>query len=190
MATHELNFGQPHLEHLRKHWIWIALRGVFALIFGVLALVVPGITLAVMVIVWGAYALIDGVIALIAGFRMRDNGIPLWSLILVGLLGIGAGIVTFLWPGLTALTLILIIGVWAIAIGIFQIVAAVRLRKYIEGEWLLGLSGALSIVFGLAVVVKPGAGALALTWIVGGFAILFGVILIGMGLRLRRLVRS
>ena len=185
-----MNTYQPNLDHhplvlLSNQWGWVALRGVFALIFGVLALTRPGLTLSVLVIFWGAYALIDGVIALVAGFRMGDNGKPLWSLIFIGLLGIGAGVVTFFWPGVTALTLILIIGAWAIAIGIFQIVAAVRLRRYIRGEWLHALSGVLSIVFGLAVVWRPGAGAIALAWLIGWFAILFGVLLIAMAFRLR-----
>lgn len=180
------NIGQHVLERLRDEWGWIALRGVCALIFGLLALVLPGATLAVLVILWGCYALMDGVLALVAGVRMRENGKPLWSLIIVGLLGIAAGIVTFFWPGLTALTLIFIIGSWAIAIGLFQIIAAVRLRKQIQGEWLHALSGLLSIVFGLAVVLRPGAGAIALAWLIGWFAIFFGVMLLVMAFRLRK----
>ena len=150
-----------------------------------LALAMPGVTLTILVIVWGAYALMDGVLALVAGLRMRDNGKPLWSLIIIGLLGIGAGVATFFWPGLTALTLVLIIGSWAIVMGLFQIIAAVRLRKYIQGEWLHALSGLLSIVFGVAVVLRPEAGAVAFAWIIGWFAIVFGVMMIWMALRLR-----
>lgn len=149
----------PVLERMRDEWGWIALRGVCALIFGLLALV--------------------------AGVRMRESGRPLWSLIVVGLLGIAAGIVTFFWPGLTALTLVLIIGSWAIAIGLLQIITAVRLRKQIEGEWLHALSGLLSIAFGLAVVLRPGAGAIALAWLIGWFAIFFGMMLLVLALRLR-----
>ena len=168
-----------------KEWGWIALRGFCALIFGLLALALPGLTLTLLVILWGAYALLDGVLALATGVRMRENGKPLWPLIIAGLLGIAAGIVTFFWPGLTALTLIFIIGIWAIAIGLFQIVAAVRLRKHIQGEWLHALSGLLSIVFGLAVVLYPGAGAIALVWLIGWFAIVFGVLLLVMAFKLR-----
>ena len=185
MKFNAADFGQQPTERLRKAWGWIALRGLCALIFGALALVLPGVTLTLLVIVWGAYALVDGVLALAAGLRMRDNGRPLWSLIIVGLLGIAAGIATFFWPGLTALTLILIIGSWAIAIGLLQILAAVRLRQHIRGEWLHALSGLLSVVFGLAVVWRPGAGAIALAWLIGWFAILFGVILIAMAFKLR-----
>lgn len=176
---------QQSLELLRKQWGWVALRGICALVFGVLTLAFPGVTLSLLVIFWGAYALVDGVVALIAGFRIRDNDRPLWSLIFIGLLGIGAGVVTFFWPGLTALTLIFIIGIWAIAVGVFQIVAAVRFRKQIRGEWLHALSGVLSIVFGVAVTLQPGAGAIALAWIIGWFAMVFGVMLIVMAFRLR-----
>lgn len=179
------NFGLQALERMQKEWGWIALRGLCAVIFGLLALALPGITLTVLVILWGSYALVDGVLALVAGVRMREGGKPLWPLIIVGLLGIAAGVVTFFWPGVTALTLIFIIGFWAIAIGLFQIIAAVRLRKQIEGEWLHALSGLLSIVFGLAVVLRPGAGAIAFAWLIGWFAILLGVMLIAMALRLR-----
>lgn len=185
MSFHPPSLNLQALEVLRKQWGWVALRGVCALIFGVLALALPGPTLGILVIFWGAYALVDGVVALMAGFRMGDDGKPLWSLILIGLLGIGAGVLTFFWPGLTALTLVLIIGSWAIAIGILQIVAAVRFRKHIHGEWLHALSGVLSVVFGLAMVWRPAAGAIALAWLIGWFAILFGVVLIAMAFRLR-----
>ena len=185
MATDRRLGALPPIELMRKEWGWIALRGVLAIIFGVLAFALPGITLAILVIVWGAYALIDGVLALVAGFRLRDGGRPLWSLVIIGLLGIAAGVVTFFWPGVTALTLIFIIGFWAIAIGVFQVFAAFRFRKVIQGEWLHALSGLVSIAFGIAVVLRPGAGALALTWMIGAFAILFGVLLIGMAFKLR-----
>lgn len=185
MQFHQPILSQQPLALLSKQWGWVALRGVCALIFGVLALALPGLTLSILVIFWGAYVLIDGVVSLVAGFRMGDNGKPLWSLILIGLLGIGAGVLTFFLPGLTALTLVLIIGSWAIAIGLLQIVAAVRFRKHIQGEWLHALSGVLSVVFGVAVVWRPGVGAIALAWLIGWFAIFFGVMLIAMAFRLR-----
>lgn len=186
MQSHEpILRTQQSLGYFQKQWGWVALRGVCALVFGALALAFPGLTLSVLVMFWGAYALLDGVAALVAGLRMGEGGKPLWSLIAIGLLGIGAGVVTFFWPGLTAFTLIFIIGIWAIAIGLLQIIAAVRFRKYIEGEWLHALSGLVSIAFGVAVTLQPGAGAIALAWIIGWFAILFGIILIGMAFRLR-----
>ena len=174
------------LEHLSRNWGWIVLRGVAAVLFGVLAFLWPGITLAALVIVWGAYALADGVLSLIAAYRVRDRGKPFWALVIVGLLGIAAGIVTFIWPGITALVLLMFIAAWAVVMGIFQILAAIRLRKEIQNEWLLGLSGILSVLFGIIMFVQPGAGALAVIWVIGAYAIVFGILLIWLGLRLKK----
>ena len=174
------------LEHLGRNWSWIVLRGVAAVLFGILAFALPGITLAVLVIVWGAYALADGILSLIAAYRVRDQGKPFWSLVIVGLLGIAAGIVTFIWPGMTALLLLIFIAAWAIVMGIFQIIAAIRLRKEIQNEWLLGLSGVLSVLFGIIMFVQPGAGALAVIWVIAAYAIVFGALLIWLGLRLKK----
>jgi len=174
------------LEHLSRNWGWVVLRGVAGVLFGVLAFLWPGITLAVLVIVWGAYALADGILALIAAYRVRDQGKPFWSLVVVGLLGIAAGIVTFIWPGMTALVLLLFIAAWAFVMGIFQIIAAIRLRKEIQNEWLLGLSGVLSVLFGIIMFVQPGAGALAVIWVIAAYAIVFGILLIWLGLRLKK----
>ena len=174
------------LEHLGRNWGWIVLRGVAAILFGILAFVLPGITLAVLVIVWGAYALADGILALVAAYRVRDQGKPFWSLVIVGLLGIAAGIVTFIWPGMTALVLLLFIAAWAVVMGIFQIIAAIRLRKEIQNEWLLGLSGVLSVLFGIIMFAQPGAGAIAVIWVIAAYAIVFGVLLIWLGLRLKK----
>jgi uncharacterized membrane protein HdeD (DUF308 family) len=154
-------------------------------LFGVLAIAWPGITLATLVIVWGAYALAEGLVTLIAAWQVRDEGRPFWSLVVVGLLGIAAGVITFLWPGITALTLLMIIAVWALIMGIFQIVAAIRLRKVIEREWLLGLSGVASVIFGVLMIISPGAGALAVLSLIAAYAIVFGVLLIVLGFRLR-----
>jgi uncharacterized membrane protein HdeD (DUF308 family) len=174
------------LEHLGRNWGWVVLRGVAAVLFGILAFAWPGITLAALVIVWGAYALADGILALVAAYRVRDQGKPFWSLVIVGLLGIAAGIVTFIWPGMTALLLLLFIAAWAVVMGIFQIVAAIRLRKEIQNEWLLALSGVLSVLFGIIMFVQPGAGALAVIWVIAAYAIVFGILLIWLGLRLKK----
>jgi uncharacterized membrane protein HdeD (DUF308 family) len=173
------------LGYLCRNWGWIVLRGAVAVLFGVVAIAWPGITLAALVIVWGAYALADGVLALIAAWRVRDQGRPFWSLLIVGLLGIAAGVVTVLWPEITALVLLMFIAGWAVVMGIFQVIAAIRLRKLIEGEWLLGLSGVLSVIFGVLMFARPGAGALAVVWIIGSYAIFFGVLLIALGVRLK-----
>ena len=165
------------------HWWAFALRGVAAVIFGILAFVWPGVTLAVLVLFWGAYALVDGILTLLAAFRTGQD--HRWALVIEGVVGIGAGIVTFLWPGLTALVLVYIIAVWALITGVLEVIAAIRLRHVIENEWWLVLSGILSLIFGIALVIAPGAGALALIWLIATYAIIFGVLLLGLALRLR-----
>jgi uncharacterized membrane protein HdeD (DUF308 family) len=178
------------MEDLAKQWRWVALRGVAAIVFGVLAYAGPGATLATLVAFWGAYALVDGAFALIGGFSMRENGRPMWAMIVVGLLGVVAGVTTFMWPAITALTLVSIIGYWAIATGLFQIIAAIRFRRMIQNEWLLVISAVLSIAFGAVLIARPGEGALALVWLIGSYAIAYGALLIGLSLRLRGLGKA
>ncbi len=175
------------LDQLAKNWGWIALRGAAAVIFGILAFAWPGVTLVVLTLFFGAYAFLDGIFALIAAYKGREGRQAVWPLVLVGLLGIAAGVATFLWPGMTALALLMFIAVWALLVGIFQIVAAIRLRKEIENEWLLGLSGALSVLFGLFMIANPGAGALTVVWIIAIYSIVFGLMLIALGFRLKKL---
>ncbi|RZL94685.1 MAG: HdeD family acid-resistance protein [Variovorax sp.] len=178
----ESMFGQ-----LRDNWGWVALRGVVAILFGVLAFAWPGATLLTLAIFWGAYVLADGVFAIIAGFRIRDGAKPVWPLVLIGLVGIVAGIATFVWPGLTAFLLLMVIAAWAIFMGVFQIVTAIRIRKEIDNEWMLILSGALSLVFGIAMVLMPGLGALAVVWTIATYAIVFGVLLLVLAFKLKGL---
>ena len=173
------------LRHLHKQWGWIALRGVVAVLFGVIALAMPGITLAALVIAWGAYSVADGIVALVAAWQARHDGPQFWSFLGIGLLGIAAGVATFVWPGITQLVLLMVIAGWAVGTGMFEIVAAIRLRKEIQGEWALGLSGALSVLFGLMMFVSPGAGALAVLGLIAAYAIAFGVLLVVLGFRLR-----
>jgi uncharacterized membrane protein HdeD (DUF308 family) len=177
--------GATLLHALAKNWWLEVLRGVAAIIFGVLAFVWPGITLFTLVLLWGAYALVDGVLAIAAAVT-GNNPMPRWWLAIVGLAGIGAGILTFVYPGLTAFILLIFIAVWAIVLGIFEIYGAIKLRKEIEGEWLLILNGALSIVFGLVLLYRPGAGALAVVWIIGAYAVILGIIYVMFGLKLRK----
>jgi uncharacterized membrane protein HdeD (DUF308 family) len=172
----------PLLSAVAQHWWAVALRGVLGVLFGFMAFAWPGLTLAALVLLYGAYALTDGIFAVVAGAR---GG--LWGMAVVGLLGIAAGVIAFLWPGITALALLYVIAFSAIARGVFEIVAAIALRKEIEHEWLLGTAGALSIAFGVLVALFPGAGALSLVWVIGAFAMVFGVTLIVLGFRLRTL---
>ena len=133
--------GRPMLHALAKSWWLLLLRGIAAIIFGILAFVWPGLTLVTLVLLYGAFALVDGVISLIAAFTGSAKPVPTWWLVVVGLLGIAAGIVTFAWPGITAILLVLFIGAWALVHGIFEIIGAIQLRKEIDNEWMLILGG-------------------------------------------------
>jgi uncharacterized membrane protein HdeD (DUF308 family) len=173
------------VRELSRNWGWIALRGVAAIVFGALTFVWPQVTLLTLTFLWGAYAIADGVMSLLAGFQMKDGGKPTWTLVIVGVLGIVAGIVAFLMPGITALALLMLIAAWAIATGILQVIAAVRFRKEIDNEWWLILAGVVSVLFGVAMIARPGAGALAVVYVIGAYAILFGALLLALALRLR-----
>jgi uncharacterized membrane protein HdeD (DUF308 family) len=169
---------------LADNWWLILLRGLCAIAFGVLTFIWPGVTLLTLVIFYGAYALVDGVLAIIAAIK-GGTPIPRWWLLLVGLCGIAAGVATFLWPGLTALILLFLIAGWSLVVGVLQIVGAIALRKEIEGEWLLILSGVLSVVFGLLLFARPGQGALALLIVIGCYAVLYGIVMVAFAFRLR-----
>jgi uncharacterized membrane protein HdeD (DUF308 family) len=174
------------LETLAKNWWAIALRGVVAILFGVMAIAWPGLTLGAFVLLFGVFAVVDGIFALAAAFA-GGSGRPWWALVLKSIVSFAAGAVTFLLPGITALALLFVIAFWAIVVGLMEIMIAIRLRKEIKGEMFLALSGALSIVFGLLLIARPGAGALALTWMIGGYAIGFGLILLALSFRLKGL---
>jgi uncharacterized membrane protein HdeD (DUF308 family) len=164
-----------------------AVQGVAAVLFGLGAMAWPGQTLAVLIALFGAYALADGIAALFAMFQTTAQITPWWVWLLRGITGIAAGLVTFAWPGITALSLVYVIAAKALLSGIFEIVAALQLRKEIEGEWLMVASGALSVMLGLWLFAAPGEGALALTWTIGIFAIVIGGLLIALGFRVRGL---
>jgi uncharacterized membrane protein HdeD (DUF308 family) len=175
------------LERLAQHWWVFVLRGIFAILFGIGAFVMPGITLAALVLLYGAYALVDGVVAAVAAITRRrpGEGFP-WPVLLIGLAGIVAGIVALAYPGLTALVLVYLIAAWHVLRGAFEIIVAIQLRKELEGEGWLIAGGALSVLFGLFLYARPGAGALALLWVIGVFALVFGVIAVILGFQLKR----
>ena len=173
---------------LGKNWTLFLLRGIAAIIFGaVRSLIWPGITLVTLVLLYGAYALVDGLFALFAGIMGKVALAPRWWLVVIGLLGIGAGIGTFVWPAITALILLFFIAALRrFATGLFQVVGAIQLRKEIENEWLLIINGVLSVLLGVALFVMPGAGAVALIWLIGSYAIIYGILMVSFAVRLRK----
>jgi uncharacterized membrane protein HdeD (DUF308 family) len=180
-----VGLGSAMLHALAKNWWLLLLRGIAAIIFGLLAFAWPGLTLLTLILFYGAFALVDGVLAIVAAIT---GGVPgsRWWLAIVGLLGIAAGLLTFLTPGLTALVLLFFIAGWAIVTGVFEIIGAIKLRKEIDNEWLLILSGIISVLFGVGVMLAPGAGALALVWVIGAYSVVMGVIFVALAFRLRK----
>ena len=173
------------VETLTRNWGWVALRGVVAILFGVLTLFNPGITLAALVLFFGAYALVDGVFMVVSAIANR-HGQPRWVTLLIGgLLGIAAGLVTFYMPGITTVVLLMVVAAWAIVTGIAEIVAAIRLRREITGEWVFVLAGLLAVAFGAILIARPAAGALAMVLWIGAYAVVSGILLIALSVRLR-----
>jgi uncharacterized membrane protein HdeD (DUF308 family) len=165
-----------------RNWWLLALRGVAAILFGVLAFMWPGITLLGLVLLFGGYALANGILSLALAFKSRRQR---WSLIFGGIISIITALITFFLPGITALGLVLLIAAFAIANGITEIAAAIRLRKVITNEWLLVLAGILSIIFGILLFLMPGAGALVLVFWIGAWMIAIGILLLVFAFRVR-----
>jgi uncharacterized membrane protein HdeD (DUF308 family) len=175
---------------LVRNWWAVALRGGLGIALGLVLLLFPLVSLRVLVLLIGAYVLADGLLALLSGVVAAREHSRWGTLLIEGILGVGAGVVAFLWPDLTLVMLIFLVAGWAVATGLIEIVAAVRLRKSIDGEWLLALCGGVSLALGLAMFLWPKAAAVALAWILGGYGVIFGGLLLALGLRLRRLGRG
>ena len=179
------------VQMLAENWWIFAVRGVAAILFGVLAFVWPGETIIVLALLFGAYALVDGVVLLASLIRgdaaARRNA---WAVGIMGVLGIVAGIISVLVPQITALALLYVVAAWSIILGITQIFAAIRLRREIEGELWMGLSGLISLLFGLYLAIFPGDGLLSLAWLVGIWAVVFGIFNLMLAFRLRGLGRG
>ena len=175
------------LNLVARDWWVFAVRGIAAIVFGILAFVQPGITLTVLVYLFGAYVLVDGTSLLIALVRgdplARRHG---WAVGIMGVLGIVAGVATFLAPGLSALSLLYLVAIWAIAMGTFQVIAAIQLRREIDNEFWMALGGVATIVFGVLLVASPGAGMLSLVWLVGIWSVVFGISSLGLANKLRK----
>jgi uncharacterized membrane protein HdeD (DUF308 family) len=176
---------RPMLDDLARNWWLVLLRGIGAIVFGLLTIMWPGLSLLTLVLLYGVFALFDGGLAIGAAI-MGGTAEPRWWLALVGLLGIAAGALTLLWPGITGFILLLFIAAWAITAGVFEIMGAIKLRKEIEGEWWLIATGILSVLFGFLILLFPGVGALGIAFVIGWFAILYGVLLVGFAWRLKK----
>jgi uncharacterized membrane protein HdeD (DUF308 family) len=170
-----------------RSWWALALRGVAAILFGLSAFIWPGLTLAVLILLFGAYVLVDGIFSIVGAVRASRLHERWWPMAVEGVAGIIAGLIAFFFPGITAIALLLLIATWAIVTGIFEIAQAIQLRQVVSNEWLMGLSGLASIVFGILLIVIPAAGALALVWLIGAYALVFGVLLLILAFRLRGL---
>src|SRR4051812_29785230 len=176
---------QSGASAIAQSWWVLALRGLVAILFGLATLFWPGLILAALIVFFGLYALVDGILAIIAAFRSSGQGMRRPLLLIEGVIGILFGILALFWPGLTALALLYIIAFWAILSGIARIVMAIMLRREIENEWSIALSGVLSVILGIVLVLLPGAGLLAYTWLVGILALAVGIALIYYAFRVR-----
>ncbi len=178
------------LSFLERNWWLLLIRGLAAIAFGFAAFFWPGLTIASLAILFGIYVLVDGVFGVIDSIRYRDRLERWWLWLLEGVLGVILGALMLFMPGLTALLLVIFVAVWAVFGGVLRIVAAISLRKHIEGEWLLALGGVLSILFGVVVIAVPAAGIISLMWLVGFWALAFGVLFVMLAFRLRRAGRE
>ena len=187
-------FGQD-LPIITRNWRWFLFRGLVALILGVIALVFPFKVAVVFTALFAAFAFIDGILSIISGIQGARSQRPWLSLVLSGLVGVAIGVLFIVWPGAStvayALVTVLLVASWATITGVLQISAAIRMRKEIEGEWLLGFSGLLSVVLGVGVfiyaMIDPGASILAVAWMIGIYALIFGIVLVTLAIKLRKL---
>ena len=177
---------QQMVRSLAQNWWALVIRGVAGVLFGIGALVWPPAAVAVLVLLFGAYALVDGIFNIVAAVRGPREGRRWGWLVLSGVIGIATGLITFFYPGITAVALVLLVAAWSLVTGVAEIVAAIRLRNYIRHEWLWIFSGLLSVAFGVLLFLLPAAGAVALAIWIGAYMLVFGALLIAFGLRLRK----
>ena len=170
-------------EVLAERWWVVGLRGIFGIIFGLICLLVPAAAILALVLLFSAYMLVDGGLAIYSGIKAAQNGERWGLLILEGVVDIGAGVVAFLWPGITAVAFVLLIAIWALVSGALMLVAAFRLNID-HGRWWLALGGIASIIFGVVLLIAPVVGAVVLTWWLGAYALVFGVLLLVLAFQL------
>lgn len=178
------------LERFSRNWWMYAVRGVVAIILGVVAFARPEQALQALVLVFGAFALVDGSLAMVAGIASHRYFKRWWAVLLEGVAGVVIGLLTFFWPNITAFALLYLIAAWALITGIFEIVAAIQFRRVITGEWMMVLGGLLSILFGVLLFVFPAAGAVSVMWMIGIYAVAFGISEVIFAFRLHNLRRK
>jgi uncharacterized membrane protein HdeD (DUF308 family) len=186
MNTDKIEIEDPFMQLVADRWWVLVVRGVAALLFAIMMWYVPQVGLTALVFTWGAYAIIDGFLNF--GFAVRSGraGGSWGWFVFEGIVSVLAGVFTFLSPAITAVMLLFVIAAWAVVTGVAEIAAAIRLRAVLRHEWLLALAGASSIVFGALLFARPAEGALAVAWLIGGYALLFGVLLIALGVKVHR----
>lgn len=173
------------VRSLSQNWWLVVLRGVLGILFGLSAFIWPGLTWLTLIVLFGIYAIMDGLAAVGTGLSHTKDSSRWWVFLVEGLISIAAGAVALIWPGLTSLVLIYMIASWAVITGILEIAAAIRLRNEITNEWMLGLGGLISIALGVLLFLRPAAGGLAIVWTIAAYALIFGVLLVILGFRLR-----
>lgn len=174
------------IQILAKHWWILVLRGLVALLFAGTAFFLPQFTFAILVAGIGIFLLADGILATYSGWRLRSEDKDWWVATLEGLLGVGLGVATLAYPEISAALLVLFVALWCLLTGAFEIILAIRIRKEIEDEWQLAFAGVISIALGALMLFQPNAGSISIAWWVGFYAFFFGLLMIGLGLRLRR----
>jgi len=172
------------MVNLTRNWWMIVIRGLLAILFGLIALFWPGFTLLLLILTFGAYAIVDGVFAMLSGLVSSKYSPRWWVFLLEGVISVAAGVFAIMRPGLTGSVLVALIAAWAILTGAFEIGAAARLRREITNEWMLALGGFVSIVLGVLLFFQPATGGLVITLMIGAYALIFGILLVGLGFRL------
>lgn len=182
--------ANPILWFNEKHWWQIALRGLIALTFGILVLAWPGVSLFVFAIIFGAFVFVDGIFTLVAAVKYKAGAGRRTWLFIRGIAGIVVGIITFFWPAITALALVILIAAWALVTGVMELVFAFRANQNSAIRWMFAISGILSLILGILMLARPIAGMLVIVWIIGGYAVIAGILLIILGFRLRSVKAS
>src|SRR4051812_22878860 len=180
MAT---TMGSNSTRLLSRGWVFLLLRGLAAIAFGILTWIRPGLTAATLVLLFGSFAVLDGIIASAAAIAVRRERDRWWALLVRGVLGILLGVFVLSHPAASAVGVLLYIAVWAIATGVLELVVAVRWRREIDGEWRLTVAGLASVIFGAYLIAQPGAGALAILWLIATYAVMLGILLVLLAFR-------